>query len=205
MAFVVKEVKKMSFTEWDFDNTWAIDDTKRINDGYPYFSMLIPEIPDPDPDPDTGNKWLRFKRIPSSNVVGYKIYEISYDKQGQSIKTYLDTAPNPGTSNLVYYKEKPLWDSYSKYSVPEDISRDLTFPVDVFVDEQKLLPAHYTYSSKLNEVKIIKDTNKNNVIELGYYKDEIEYKVKDVKLGSMYLIKPEFKEVALSGDHNILI
>ena len=148
-------------------------------------------------------KSIIFERIPSSNVVEYELYEINYNETEALTENHIDIVPNPKTPCLAYYRDQYEWNEHSLYNVPEGIYKDTISPLEVFVNDAKLNSSEYTYSSASDQVKIISDTNSQDVIELAYHKDEVEHMIQVLNTDAVFKIIPIVKNTGLCGNHNI--
>ncbi|URZ18543.1 hypothetical protein [Clostridium felsineum] len=144
---------------------------------------------------------LTFKRMDDLNVLGYKL--LLKDTIGNT--HVLDTIKNPNNASPVLHRTILNYQKNSTYVMPKDIYYSFDCPVKVYVNNIELTNVQYNYSYNLNTLTILlNNVTDKDLIEVSYYKDEIQYVVNNPNK-FVYYIEPIINFTHNMGDHNILL
>lgn len=145
---------------------------------------------------------ITFKRINTKACTGYEIY--ARCKEGEdTLEFLLDTIDNPITptpykrSKSLKYNQRKVWE------IEEEMLAKTSSDVAVFVNEVRLNPGQYTFSSALRMLNIHIKLNERDSIRIEYNVDRIKY-THNTNRRHEYRIAPIYKSDYRLGEHNLL-
>ncbi|MEG0153366.1 MAG: hypothetical protein RR744_09400 [Cellulosilyticaceae bacterium] len=145
---------------------------------------------------------ITFKRIDTKACIGYEIY--ARRREGDEVLEFLlDTISNPITptpfkkTRDLNYNQRKVWE------IGEKILAKTSSDVAVFVNQIRLNPGQYTFSSALGLLNIHVNINKKDLIKIEYNVDRIKY-IHNTTRKHEYRIVPLYKSDYRLGEHSLL-
>lgn len=145
---------------------------------------------------------ITFKRIDTKACTGYEIYARCKEGEG-TLEFLLDTIDNPITptpfrrSRHLKYNQRKVWE------IEEKMLAKTSSDIAVLVNQIRLNPGQYTFSSALGILNIHIKLNENDSIQIEYNVDRIKY-IHNTTRKHEYRIVPIYKSDYRLGEHSLL-